>query len=169
MADSDKSLLEFLDSSQIHCLNETEDHTLKSVLQKTGVYVESDADEQLLMSIPFNQTVRVRSISFKCTDESKAPKKIKLLVNRQSIDFADVADAVEPEVAQVLELTPEQVKDGRKIPLRFVRFQSVNTLNIFVESNQGDEESTKINSIDLFGVPVESTKDLSGLHKQDED
>lgn len=74
--------------------------------------------------------MRVRSIAFKCTDEAKAPKRIKLLVNRQSIDFADVADAVEPEVAQVLELTPEQVNDGKRIPLRFVRFQSVNTLNV---------------------------------------
>lgn len=72
----------------------------------------------------------MRSIAFKCTDEAKAPKKIKLLVNRQSIDFADVADAVEPEVAQVLELTADQVKDGKRIPLRFVRFQSVNTLNV---------------------------------------
>ena len=51
-------------------------------------------------------------------------------MNRQSIDFADVAGAGEREVAQELELTPAQVAEGARVPLRFVRFQSVNTLNV---------------------------------------
>lgn len=51
------SLLEFLDLSQLNCLNEDSTHTLKSILDqkernKSGSYLESDADEQLLLNIP---------------------------------------------------------------------------------------------------------------------
>ncbi|EEB96074.1 hypothetical protein MPER_04852, partial [Moniliophthora perniciosa FA553] len=35
-------------------------------------------------------------------------------------------------------------------------------------SLHGDEEETIINAIDVIGVPVETTKDLSGLKQQEE-
>lgn len=51
------SLLEYLDLSQLNCLNEAEDHTFKSIVSSksrnaTGSYLLSDADEQLLLNIP---------------------------------------------------------------------------------------------------------------------
>jgi hypothetical protein len=52
------------------------------------------------------------------------------LVNHPSIGFEDVEDAVEPEAAQILELSEAQVKNGEKVPLRFVRFQNVNSLHV---------------------------------------
>ncbi|KAI0316801.1 PITH domain-containing protein [Amylostereum chailletii] len=171
---SDTSLLELLDLSQLNCLNEDSARTLRSIcssksLNTSDSFLLSDADEQLLLSIPFNQTVRVRSIAIRSTSPEQAPKTIKLLVNRQSIGFEDVQDAEEPDVAQKLELTADQTREGRRIGLRFVRFQSVNSLHIFVESNQGGSDITRIDSIDVVGQPVESTKDLSGLKKQEDD
>jgi len=165
-------LLEFLDLSQLNCLNEAEQHTFKSIVSSksrnaTGSYLLSDADEQLLLNIPFNQTVRVRSIVLQSNSELQRPKHIKLLVNRPSLGFEDVEDASEPEAAQILELSNEDVKEGNRIVLRFVRFQAVNSLHIFVQSNHGDDES-RIDVLDVFGIPVETTKDLSGLKKQEE-
>lgn len=54
---------------------------------------------------------------------------MKLLINRPSLGFEDVEDVVEPEAAQILELTSEQA-EGKPIQLRFVRFQSVNSLHV---------------------------------------
>jgi hypothetical protein len=82
-----------------------------------------------------------------------------------------VEDAEESEVAQVLEVPDDKVKEGQPIELRFVRFQSVNSLHvsaslapshsgehitptqIFVQSNHGGVDQTRIDSIDIFGVP----------------
>ncbi|KAF5387012.1 hypothetical protein D9615_001757 [Tricholomella constricta] len=169
----DVSLLEFLDLSQLDCLNEDSAHTLKSILaQKTrntsASYLASDADEQLILNIPFNQSVRVRSIVIHGSNPTQAPRAIKLAVNRPTLGFEDVEDAKEPEVAQILSLSQADVMEGRPVALRFVRFQAVNSLHIFVGSNHGDEDTTRIDAIDIFGVPVETTKDLSGLRKQDE-
>jgi len=166
----DVSLLEFLDSAQLNCLNEADEHGVKSILSNKGKnkgssYLQSDADEQLLINIPFHQTVRVRSISIQSEDLANAPKAIKLFVNKPSLGFEDVEDAKEPEASQIIQLSEDDVKDGKRINLRFVRFQNVNSLHIFVASNQGGEEETKINSIDIFGLPVQVTKDLGGLRK----
>jgi len=175
MADSQQvSLLEHLDRQQINCLNETAQDSLKSILTPASgsnedpSFVLSDDDEQLLLNIPFHQTVRIRSISIKATNASQAPKKVKLFINRPSIGFEDVEDAEEPEAAQVLELTPQQVASGEHIPLRFVRFQKVNSLHVFVKSNQEDEEKTRIDAIDIFGAEVAGPRDLSALKKVEE-
>jgi hypothetical protein len=81
-------------------------------------------------SFQFNQTVRVRSIVLQSSSEMQSPKNIKLLVNRPSLGFEDVEDVSEPGAAQVLELAKEDVKEGNRIVLRFVRFQAVNSLHV---------------------------------------
>lgn len=166
----DVSLLELLDLSQLNCLNEETAHPFSSIVDAKAVnttpnYLLSDADEQLLLNIPFNQSVRVRSIVIKSSAVPQAPKRVKLLVNRPTIGFEDVEDAEEPEVAQVVEISEADVQEGRPIALRFVRFQAVTSLHIFVVSNQGGADQTRIDSIDVLGVTVETTKDLSGLKK----
>ncbi|KAH8829716.1 DUF1000-domain-containing protein [Flagelloscypha sp. PMI_526] len=170
---ADISLLEFLDLSQLNCLNESTAHTLKSILQDKNMntsdsYCESDADEQLLLTITFNQAVKVRSIVLKSTVQDKAPKSIKLLINRPSIGFEDVENASDKEVAQILELKLADIQSEQPIPLRFVRFQKVNSLHIFVASNQGGADESRIDGIDVLGIPVEATKDLSGLIPKEE-
>ncbi|KAJ7093062.1 DUF1000-domain-containing protein [Mycena epipterygia] len=170
---ADVSLLEFLDLSQLNCLNQDGEHPFSSIVStkavnKSSNYLLSDADEQLLLTVAFNQSVRVRSLVIKSSGGDQAPKRVKLLVNRPAIGFEDVEDAEEPDVAQILDISAEDVQEGRPIPLRFVRFQTVTSLHIFVVSNQGGVDETKIDAIDVLGVPVETTKDLSGLKKIDE-
>jgi PITH domain len=72
----------------------------------------------------------VRGISIKCSQDSQAPKLIKIAVNNPNIGFDEVQDAEEPQVAQIIELDAETVTSGNVIPLRFVRFQSVLSLHV---------------------------------------
>ncbi|CAE7080800.1 unnamed protein product [Rhizoctonia solani] len=160
----DVSLLEYLDSSQLNCLNESNVHNIKGILgnktSNTGKsYLESDSDEQLLLSLYFNQAVHIRSIVIHTADAPHAPKTIKLAINRPALGFEDVESAAEPDMAQVIEeLSPDDIANSRRIPLKYVRFKSVGSLHIFVASNQGGEDETRINAIDVFGQPVETTK-----------
>ncbi|KAG8705073.1 hypothetical protein FRC08_001870 [Ceratobasidium sp. 394] len=169
----DVSLLEYLDSTQLNCLNESDTHNIKSILgnktRNTGKsYLESDSDEQLLINLYFNQSVRIRSIVIHTVDATHAPKTIKLAINRPALGFEDVESAAEPEMAQIFEeLSPEDIANARRVPLRYVRFQSVTSLHIFVASNQGGEDETRINAIDVFGQPVETTK-MAGLRQTDD-
>ncbi len=73
---------------------------------------------------------------------------MKLFINHLSLDFGDT-ETLTP--AQEIELTPEDVK-GNRVELRFVRFQNVRSLHVLVKSNQEDEETTRIDSLDVFGT-----------------
>ena len=78
----------------------------------------------------FNQAVRVRSIIIHSKVKAQAPKTIKILVNRPNLGFEDVEDAEEPEVTQSLSVSDAAVTAGEPVPLRFVRFQAVNSLHV---------------------------------------
>jgi hypothetical protein len=142
-----------VDHLQSNCLNESAGHTLKSITQShkaPGSYLLSDVDEQLLLNISvslvlqtvcennhkpypqFHQLVRIKALRVHSHEPSQGPLVVKVLVNRPSIGFEDVQDAQEPEVAQVVQLSEEDVRVGKQVPLRFVRFQSVNSVHVSI-------------------------------------
>ncbi len=155
-----QSLLQSLDLQQLNCLNETAQNNVKDLLASRklntneSLFVLSDADEQLLINIPvsafhpsrpfsilltslssnciqFIRSVRIKSLVIKSKGEpGQQPRKIKLFINRPSLGFEDVQDAEEPDASQIIELTDAQVTQGKKIPLRFVRFQNVNSIHV---------------------------------------
>lgn len=149
-----ESLLKQVISKGLHCLNEAKEHPLSSILgpekgPRGNSYLESDVDPELLISIPFQDPVKLKAISiFSVISPSQAPKTVKLFINQPNIGFDDAENEAP---AQELILTPEQVK-GDKIQLRFVRFQNVRSLHILVKDNQENEETTRIDSIDVYGA-----------------
>jgi len=160
-----------VDYLQSNCLNEAAGHTLESIVRphkQPGSYLLSDVDEQLLLNVSFHQTVRIKALRVLSHEPSKGPFTVKILVNRPSIGFEDVQEAQESEVAQVVQLSEEDIRVGKPIPLRFVRFQSVNSVHLFVTSNQGDSDETRIDELDFFGNLAQSAaRDLSALQKRE--
>eukprot|EP00286_Rhodomonas_abbreviata_P029621 CAMPEP_0181315684 /NCGR_PEP_ID=MMETSP1101-20121128/15505_1 /TAXON_ID=46948 /ORGANISM="Rhodomonas abbreviata, Strain Caron Lab Isolate" /LENGTH=172 /DNA_ID=CAMNT_0023422905 /DNA_START=8 /DNA_END=526 /DNA_ORIENTATION=+ len=154
-----KDLLPFIDTSTLECLNQSSDHVVAHCMgqgtrEDDAVFLASDCDEQLLINIRFKQAVRIHSISVKGLDADKAPKALKLFADPCNIGF----DSAESSAGtQVVTLTPEAVADGTVVPLRFVKFQSVNFLSIFVDGNFGDEEETVIHKLQLYGSPGNAT------------
>ena len=58
-------------------------------------------------------------------------------------------------------LTPGQL-DGSPITLKFVKFQNVQNLQVFIQDNQSAEEVTQINYLGIVGLPIE-TADMKYL------
>jgi hypothetical protein len=63
----------------------------------------------------------------------------------------DFGDAEGLTAEQEIELTKEDVA-GNRVELRFVRFQHVRSLHVLVKDNQEGEETTRIDSLDVFGT-----------------
>ncbi|KLO17988.1 DUF1000-domain-containing protein [Schizopora paradoxa] len=165
---ADISLIPNFDPSQLNCLNEASAHTLKEMIKSPNAYLESDADEQLILNIHFLQKVRVKSITLRTSEAAKdqAPKDILLFINKPSLGFEDVEDNT--AVIQKITLSPEDAVKGASIPLRYVKFQNVHSLHIFVSTNAGDAETTRIDSLDVVGSLNEVPKDVSNLGKEEE-
>ncbi|GAA5839828.1 hypothetical protein JCM11251_001226 [Rhodosporidiobolus azoricus] len=160
------SLNSSIDQAQIHCLNESSDHTLKHLIRGEGEkYLESDADEQLLLQIPFQQAVRLRAVRFSTASGSKdfAPKTVRFFVNQPTLDF-DSADSPAQEVV----LDEEQALGKKSVELRFVRFQNVNHLSVFVVDNQNSEDITRIDGLELIGVGIDGMR-MDQLRAEEEE
>ncbi|KAF7817843.1 PITH domain-containing protein [Senna tora] len=157
-------LLDFIDWSGVECLNQSSTHSLPNALKQgyredDGLHLESDADEQLLLYIPFTQVVKLHSFAIKGPEE-EGPKTVKLFSNKEHMGFSNVNDFPPSDVAV---LSPENLT-GKPVILKYVKFQNVRSLTIFIEDNQTDSENTKIQKIVLYGTTVETT-DMKGLKK----
>ena len=61
---------------------------------------------------------------------------------------------------QSLELSEADLSETGIIQLDYLKFQRVTSITIFIKDNQGNEETTRILFIGLYG----STKESSNMH-----
>ncbi|XP_068190871.1 thioredoxin-like protein 1 [Antennarius striatus] len=148
-------LMPFICKAGCECLNESDDCGFDNCLIKDSSCLESDCDEQLLITIAFNQPVKLFSMKLQSSDFARYPKEVKVFINQpHSMGFDD---AERYEATQALELSEEDYKDDALIPLRYVKFQNIQSVTLFIKSNQGNEETTKINYLTFIGTPVQAT------------
>lgn len=142
-------------------------------------WVESDTDDQLMLFIPFQSTVKVFGLQITSLpppleeDEEdddelpSRPKTIKIYANNAHILGFDEAES--RTELQLVELDEADWKDGTAVVnLRFVKFQAVSTLTIFVVAAEGGKESVRIDRIRIIGESGEK-KDLGKLEKVGEE
>ncbi|KAI5838964.1 PITH domain-containing protein [Morchella snyderi] len=136
-------------------------------------WVESDTDEQLMLWIPFQSTVKVHTIQFtSCPpkpdvddDETPSrPRRINIYSNTPNIlSFDD-----ERVPTQSIELKSEDwdEKTGTiDVTMRFVKFQNVSSLTIFfVDVEREGAETVRVDRIRIIGESGEK-KDMGKLEK----
>jgi hypothetical protein len=54
--------------------------------------------------------------------------------------------------------------EGKPVPLKFVKFQNVRSLTVFIEDNQGSSDCTQVQKLAIIGSTVETTN-MSELKK----
>lgn len=87
-------------------------------------------------------------------DPELNPTKIHLYVNRENLGFEDIED-IDP--TQTLHLSGAELKESADpIDLKFVKFQRVRSITLFIEDNAGGETSA-LGSLEFFGRPVAGT------------
>ncbi|KAK4945333.1 Thioredoxin-like protein 1 [Elasticomyces elasticus] len=122
-------------------------------------YVESDTDEQLMIYIPFQSTLKIHSIHLTSLpdntedDESPSrPKMIKIYSNRPRIlGFDDAEDAQAIQEVTLSEKDWDAKTGTAKIDLRIVKFQNVSSLVLFIVESEGDYEKVRLDRIRIIG------------------
>lgn len=153
---------------------------LDSEFSESSVY--SDADSQLLFYVPLMNISKVYSFLIKISnthteegstldsddlkDESQRPNLVKVWLNQQSIlSFDDATEDSNAPHIENIDVTALK-NDWYEIKVKFVRFQNVQSLNIFID---GDDEDyhTIVDKIVIIGVNGESKE--QGKIQKDED
>lgn len=163
------NLIECVDLSRLGCLNSTETYPVANLfsaqIKKKMNYLESDADEQLLLIVLFKRAVKLHTISLKINGKSSEqeynPHIVKLFKNKPAMDFSDAEDAKVTEEFDVSKIFKKDLSTSPsfdvtevQFPLKFVRWQDVNCVTIFVQSN-GGAETTRIYGLTVFGQDPE--------------
>ena len=119
-------------------------------------WVKSDTDEQLMLYVPFQSTLKIHSIhltSLQDDDNSTMrPKTIKLFKGRAQILGFDEAE--DTPATQEISLSPKDwdEKTGTaKVELRFVNFQNAASLVLFVVDGEGDGDETRLDRVRIIG------------------
>lgn len=165
------SLNEKLDIKQLEILNATDSSSVRALLDpKSKSVTKSDSDEQLMIYLPFQESIKAHSIVVRVNPESlaHAPSALQIFVNRPNIlSFEDVGSV--PATQQFTEGDISYNGDGEAlITLRYVKFQKVNSLVIFVEQNKSEDDVTIIRSLEILGA-VEATNSSGVVKKIDHD
>jgi hypothetical protein len=141
-----------IDKKSIVCLNQSSANPIGNALSdRPDSFVESDCDDQLLVTLPFNSSVKIMSITIRSPDVEHAPSKVRLFANRLNLDF-DSAVSVPAEQEFDLDAGVAQ-GSGVNLKLYFVKFQNVNSLTLFFPGpTHGGEETTRISRIQVTGI-----------------
>ena len=85
-----ESLNSYLVKNQCYCLNEEPaPHSHTSIIDFSGNALKSNADEQLLLHLSLNTTVKLTSLRLLVPVDNSCPCTVKLYVNRNSLGFSD--------------------------------------------------------------------------------
>ncbi|RPB28801.1 thioredoxin-like protein [Terfezia boudieri ATCC MYA-4762] len=139
---------------------------------KARDWVESDTDEQLMIFVPFRSILKIHSIHLTSLppsgddneEEVGRPRRLKLYANRPTIVGFEEAEGIVP--TQEVEIAPESWSNTGTVVIntRFVKFQSIFSLIIFVEEGEDGCEKTRIDRIRVVGEAGEK-RDLGKLEK----
>jgi len=149
-----QDLATLIAKSSSECLNESDEHPFTNCLTNTASYLESDVDEQLILNIALTQPIKLFALRFKAP-VTNGPKTVKLFINQpHTLDF-DAADSMEP--VQSLELTSKDLEGPKPVQLRYVKFQNVSSLTVFIKDNQTGADLTRLDLLQLIGSPLSAT------------
>ncbi|KAK4144917.1 PITH domain-containing protein [Dichotomopilus funicola] len=141
-------------------------------------WVESDTDEQLLLFMPFQSALKLHTLQITSIppsgdddedDEDEddvplRPRTIKLFTNKpHNLGFDEAEDL---SATQEIEISEDDWNaDGTaNIPLRFVKFQNITSLVLFVVDGDGDGEKTRLDRLRLIGEAGEK-REMGKLEK----
>ncbi|OSC98511.1 DUF1000-domain-containing protein [Trametes coccinea BRFM310] len=108
-------------------------------------YVESDADDQLIIRVPFTGAVKLRALLLKAGPGDQTPAKVALFPNVENLDFSDIAD-----MKPVQEFTIPQGRDVGEYHVMPAKFPNVTSITLFFPASQG-ADTTRIYYIGFLG------------------
>ncbi|KAK0632288.1 PITH domain-containing protein [Immersiella caudata] len=135
-------------------------------------WVESDTDEQLMLFMPFQSmlklhTLQITSLPPQDDDDDEAPmrpRKIKLFSNKpHNLGFDEAEDMA---ATQTIELSEKDwnAEGTANVPLRYVKFQNVTSLVMFIVDGDGDSEKVRLDRLRLIGEAGEK-REMGKLEK----
>lgn len=147
------SLYPHIDFDNIVTLNESSHGSGKGITKKTWAErldeepeLASDADEQLIINVPFTGQVKLHSILIRASQSPSAPRTLRVFQNREDVDFEAAEDL---PAEQEFELS--RTSDVQDLPVKRARFGRVQRLALFFPDNFGGGDEDDVTRVSYLG------------------
>ncbi|EFA79350.1 UPF0424 family protein [Heterostelium album PN500] len=155
------SLNRYIDTARVTCLNERVKNSACDIfkawenrLDETK-FVESDADQELIINIPFNGLTQVKSIIIIGGGNDTAPSKMKAYINKDNLDFGNINGT-----AAIQEWNLHEDFDGSiSYSTKITKFNNINLLTLYFPTNFG-APTTRIYYIGLKGTYTNTKREV---------
>lgn len=124
-------------------------------------WMESDTDEQLMIYIPFQSSLKLHTLHITSLppsgeqsdgDVPMRPRQLKLYTNRaHNLGFEEAEDTQATQDVELAEGDWNEETGTAKVELRFVKFQNITSLVLFIVNGVGEGERCRIDRIRLVG------------------
>jgi hypothetical protein len=108
-------------------------------------FIQSDADDQLILRVVFTGSVRLRSLLLKAGPGDQTPEKVQLFANEANLDFDDVNDKIPTQ-----EFAVPQGRDVGEYALKTAKFSNISSVTLFFPAAQG-ADATQIYYVGFLG------------------
>ncbi|KAL0954708.1 hypothetical protein HGRIS_003662 [Hohenbuehelia grisea] len=97
-------------------------------------FLQSDADDSMIIRIPFTASVKLKSLLLKTGPAEQTPSKMLLFPNSPTFDFNDVADKAAAQEFDVV-----QSRDVGEYHLKAAKFSNISHLTLYLPEAQGGD------------------------------
>ncbi|KAI0760383.1 galactose-binding domain-like protein [Fomes fomentarius] len=131
-----------IDKQNVHGLNLTVPEDAQALIKPwderddTSRFAESGVDDQIIIHVPFSQSVRLRSVLLKLGRGELTPRRLRIYANRPNIvDFSEAED-----ITPQLNISLLEGDSGvTEYPLRTASFANIHSLSLFFSESVGGE------------------------------
>ncbi|KZT19231.1 DUF1000-domain-containing protein [Neolentinus lepideus HHB14362 ss-1] len=109
------------------------------------VFVESDADDQLIIRVPFTGSVKLRAVLLKTGPADQTPAKVLLYANENNLDFSDATDKKPTQ-----EFAVAQGREVGEYSVMPAKFSNITSITLFFPASQG-ADTTRIYYVGFLG------------------
>ncbi|KAB8336731.1 hypothetical protein FH972_021040 [Carpinus fangiana] len=123
-------------------------------------WVESDTDDQLMLYVPFQAVLKIHTLQLTslppfaddADDEVMRPRTLHLYVNHaHNLGFEEAADMEPTQKVELGKDDWDSETGTAVVELRFVRFQKVSSLVVFVVDGDGDGDKVRLDRLRIIG------------------
>lgn len=151
-----ENLTPLLAKSSCYCLNELPSKPWTNLItgDRSTPGCTSDADEQLLLHLALNQTVKLTALTIGLPKDSpdSCPRTVRLFANCESLGFTDAAERPATQEFTITDPSQEEFV----FVLAAVKWQRCDSISIFVVDNHGDD-ATALQTISVYGTTISGT------------
>lgn len=137
------SLYSFIDTTKLTGLNLQDSAAIENPfksydqrLDKTSSVKSNEDDCEMILFVPFTESVTIKSICISGAPEGLHPRNVKLFVNRNDIDFTTCNDVCP---AQTIELSQDYQAEI-DYPLSQRKFQSIANITLYFPETYGEDQ-----------------------------